>query len=71
MARELEELAFDGHNYPTWAFDVKIRLTFCGILPALSPRAEREAAFLETYKFQALFIMLNHFHLDLKLEYVM
>jgi hypothetical protein len=46
-------------------------LTFCGILPALSPRAEREATFLETYKFQALFIMLNHFHLDLKLEYVM
>jgi hypothetical protein len=37
MAHEFEELVLDGHNYPTWALDVKISLAFCGILPALSP----------------------------------
>jgi hypothetical protein len=45
MAHEFEELALDGHNYPTWALDVKIRLAICGILPALSPPAEREVHF--------------------------
>jgi hypothetical protein len=40
MAHEFEELAFVGHNYPTWALDVKISLTFHGILPAFSPFAE-------------------------------
>jgi hypothetical protein len=57
MAHEFEELALDGHNYPTWALDVKISLAFCGILPALSPPVEREEAFLDTYKYQALFII--------------
>jgi hypothetical protein len=70
MAHEFEELVLDGHNYPTWALDVKISLAFWGILPALSPPADREAAFLDTYKYQALFIIRNHFHPDLKLEYV-
>jgi hypothetical protein len=37
MAREFEELALDGHNYPTWVLDIKISSTFHGILPALSP----------------------------------
>jgi hypothetical protein len=37
MAHEFEELALDGHNYPTWALDIKISLTFQEILPALSP----------------------------------
>jgi hypothetical protein len=45
MAHEFEELALDGHNYPTWALDVKIRLAICGILSALSPPAEREVHF--------------------------
>jgi hypothetical protein len=49
MAHEFEELALDGHNYPTWALDVKISLTFHVILPALSPPADREATFLDTY----------------------
>jgi hypothetical protein len=26
MTREFEELDLDGHNYPTWAMDVKISL---------------------------------------------
>jgi hypothetical protein len=50
MAHEFEELALDEHNYPTWALNVKISLAFRGILLALSPPTEREAAFLDTYK---------------------
>jgi hypothetical protein len=48
MAHEFEEHALDGHNYPTWALDVKISLAFYGILPALTPPEGREAAFLDT-----------------------
>jgi hypothetical protein len=71
MAREFDELALDGHSYPTWALDVKITLAFHGIMTALTPLAEREATFLDTYKYQALCIIWNHLHLDLKSEYVM
>jgi hypothetical protein len=51
MAREFDELALDGHNYPTWALDVKISSAFHGIMTALTPPTEREAAFLDTYKY--------------------
>jgi hypothetical protein len=71
MAREFEELALDGHNYPTWALYVKINLAFQRILPALSSPEEREVAFLDTYMYQALFIIHNHLHPNLKSEYVM
>jgi hypothetical protein len=40
MAHEFEEVAFDGHNCPTWALDVKISGAFREILPTLSPLAE-------------------------------
>jgi hypothetical protein len=42
MAHEFDELVLDGHNYPTWALDVKISLAFHGIMTALTPHAERE-----------------------------
>jgi hypothetical protein len=71
MAHKFEELAFDGHNYPTWVLDVKISLAFREILSDLTPPAEREAAFLDTYKYQALYTIRNHLHPDLKSEYVM
>jgi hypothetical protein len=71
MAHEFEELILDGHNYPTWALDVKIILAFHGILPVLSPPVDREAIFLDTYKYQALFIIRNHLHPDLKSKYIM
>jgi hypothetical protein len=57
MAHEFEELVLDGHNYSTWSFDVKINLAFRGILPALNPPANREATFLDTFKYQAIFII--------------
>jgi hypothetical protein len=71
MAREFYELVLDGHNYFTWALDVKISLALCGIVAALTPPAEREAIFLDTYKYQALYIIRNHLHPDLMSEYVM
>jgi hypothetical protein len=71
MASEFDELALDGHNYPTWSLDVKISLAFRGIMAALTPPAEREAAFMDTFKYQALYIIQNHLHPDLKSEYVM
>ena len=33
--KEFEELALDGHNYPTWAMDVKISLSSRGVAAAL------------------------------------
>jgi hypothetical protein len=51
MAHKFEELILDGHNYPTWALYVQISLAFRGILPALTPPVEREATFLDTYKY--------------------
>jgi hypothetical protein len=71
MAHEFEELALDEHNYPIWALDIKISLAFWGVLPALSPPTDREAAFLDIFKYQALFIIQNHPHPNLKSEYVM
>jgi hypothetical protein len=41
MAHEFNELALAGQNYPTWAMDIKISLTFRGIMVALT-LAERE-----------------------------
>jgi hypothetical protein len=31
MTREYEELALDGHNYPTWALDIKISMALWGV----------------------------------------
>jgi hypothetical protein len=71
MTREFEEFVLYGHNYPIWVLDIKISLAFWGILSTLSSPEEWEAAFLDTYKYQALFIIQNHLHPDLKSEYVM
>jgi hypothetical protein len=65
MAHEFDELALDGHNYPTWALDVNISLALHGIMVALTPpvEREREASFLDTYKYQTLYTIRNHLHL--------
>jgi hypothetical protein len=71
MAHEFDELTLDGHNYSTWALDVKISLVFHGIMAALTRPTERDASFMDTYKYQALYIILNHLYSDLMSEYVM
>ena len=71
MAREFEELALDGHNYPTWALDIKISLASKNILSALLPPNERVDPLHDAYKYNALYIIRHHLHPDLKAEYVM
>jgi hypothetical protein len=46
-------------------------LAFHGTLPALTSPVERETTFLDTYKYQTLYIIWNHHHHDLKSKYVM
>jgi hypothetical protein len=41
MARKFEELALDGHNYPTWAMDIKISLVFRWMYETIVPHADR------------------------------
>ena len=36
-AKEFEELALNGHNYPTWAMDIKISLASRGIARTIQP----------------------------------
>jgi hypothetical protein len=71
MTREFEEPTLDGHNYPTWAMDVKISLTLRGVYEAILPPQERVVPLLDPFKYNALYIIRNHLHVDLKSEYVM
>jgi hypothetical protein len=71
MTHEFDELALDGHNYPTWAMDVKISLAIHGVYEAIHPPTERIVPLLEPFKYNALYIIRNHLHIDLKSEYVM
>jgi hypothetical protein len=71
MTREFEELILDGHNYPTWTMYVKISLALGGMHEAIVPLTERIVPLLDPYKYNALYIIRNHIHPDLKSEYVM
>jgi hypothetical protein len=65
MAREFKELALDGHNYPTWALDIKISLASKNILSALLPPNERVEPPHDAYKYNTLYIIRHHLHPDL------
>ena len=73
--KEFEEFALDGHNYPTWAMDVKVNLSSRGIAAALvpheNPPQQGVAPLTEQQKYGALYIIRNHIHPDLKSEYLM
>jgi hypothetical protein len=71
MTREFEELALDGHNYPTWAMDIKISLALHGVYETILPPEERTVPLLNSFKYNALYIIRNHLYIDLKSEYVM
>ena len=74
-AKEFEELAFDGHNYPTWAMDAKISLSSRGIAGALippeDPPQDGVVQLTDQQKYTALYIIRHHIHPDLKSEYLM
>jgi hypothetical protein len=71
MTREFEELVLDGHNYPTWVIDVKISLALCGVYEVMLPPKERTLQLLDPSKYNGLYIIRNHLHVNLKSEYVM
>jgi hypothetical protein len=71
MTREFKELVMDRHNYPTWAMDVKISLTLCGVYEAMLPPEERIVPLFDPFKYNALYIIRNHLHVDLKSQYMM
>jgi hypothetical protein len=70
MAHEFEELVLDGHNYPTWAMDVKVSLALRGMHEAIVSPAERESELPPTHQYNTLYIIRHHIHPDLKSEYV-
>jgi hypothetical protein len=71
MTHEFEELALNRHNYPTWAMYVKISLALRGVYEAILPPEERIVPLLNPFKYNVLYIIRNHLHIDLKSEYVM
>ena len=74
MAKEFEPLALDGHNYPTWAMDIKISLLSRGIANALMPTPDPVpqgyVVLNDEQKYTALYIIRHHVHPDLKSEYL-
>jgi hypothetical protein len=51
--------------------DVKISLALHGMYEAVVPPAETTVPLLEPFKYNALYIIRNHIHPDIKSEYVM
>jgi hypothetical protein len=71
MTHEFEELALDGHNYHTWSMDVKFSLALREVYEAILHPEERIVQLLDPFKYNVLYIIRNHLHVDLKSEYVM
>lgn len=69
--KEFDTLALDGHNYPTWAMDVKVSLASRGILAAIQAPHEEAGPLQDQIKYSALYLIRNHIHPDLKSEYLM
>jgi hypothetical protein len=51
MTHKFEELVLDGHNYSTWAMDVKISLALRGVYEAILPPQERTVPLLDPFKY--------------------
>jgi hypothetical protein len=69
--KEFDVLALDGHNFTTWAMDLKVSLLLRGMFKAIETAKEGEATLPEPNKYHALFIIRNHIHPYLKAEYLM
>ena len=64
--REFSELALDGSNYLTWAFDVETHLTSFNLSETIVPDSECSS----THKAKALIFLRHHLIQDLKNEYL-
>jgi hypothetical protein len=71
VTKEFESLALDGRNFPTWVMDLKVSLSLLGMYKAIAPPQQRVASLAEPLKYNALFIIRNHIHPDLKAQYLM
>jgi hypothetical protein len=69
--KEFESLTLDGHNFPTWAMDLKVSLSLRRMYEAIAPPQQGVDPLAEPLKYNALFIIRNHIHPDLKAEYLM
>ena len=69
--KEFVSLALDGRNFPTLAMDLKVSLSLRGMYEAIAPPQEGVAPLAAPLKYNALFIIRNHIHPDLKAEYLM
>ena len=72
--REFDALELDGHNYLTWAMDIKIALASRGLVRAIQtpedPLPDGVTPLREDQKYAALYIIRHHIHSDLKSEYL-
>jgi len=69
--KEFDLLALDGHNYPTWAVDVKVSLASRGLYRAVLPPEEGVAPLEDQHVYTALYLIRSHIHPDLKAEYLL
>ena len=69
--KEFDELAIDGHNYPTWASDIEINFASRGIVEAIQEPIAGATPIQDKKKFSALFLLRLYIHKDLKQEYLM
>ena len=69
--KEFDLLALDGHNYPTWAMDVKVSLASRGLYRAVLPPKEGVAPLDDQHVYTALYLIRSHIHPDLKAEYLL
>ena len=69
--KEFEVLALNGHNFSTWATDIKVSLSRCRLYACLSDSDTNTKSMTAKNKYETLYIISNHIHPDLKSEYRM
>jgi hypothetical protein len=68
MTHEFEKLVLDGHNYPTWAMDIKISLALREVYKVILPPKERIIPLHDLFMYNVLYIIRNHMHIDFKIR---
>jgi hypothetical protein len=66
IVKEFESLALDGHNYPTWAMDIKVSLASNGLDREVLPPKEGVALLEDKLVYMTLYLIRSHIHPNLK-----
>ena len=69
--KEFDLLALDGHNYPTWAVDVKVSFASRELYRAVLPPKEGVAPLDDQHVYIALYFIRSHIDSDLKVDYLL